>query len=266
MHTADFQLEKTNEKTRTEMLSQEEIQVASDTLDDARPKRPAREDFEVNEFNYRPVSVVAVVGLVLSLISSAAIFIWLVLPLCLLATFISTVGLISIRRSRGGYSGTPVALLGIFLGTSFFLGGVGFQVYAYQTEVPDGYQRLSFAADISEKEVIQEDGETKPHPDVAALEGKPVFIKGYIYQTGQLTDIGSFLLVKDNADCCFGGKPKIWDRLGVVMQDGKKIDYRAGKVAVAGTFRLNPNFKGESELEPIYIVEADYFSTHVSDF
>lgn len=264
MHTVDFQTEKSDERTDT--LPAEESQTASAMPESSRQTKVRYEDFEVNEFNYRPVSVVAVVGLVLSLISSAAIFIWLVLPLCLLAAFISTIGLISIRRSRGGYSGTPVALLGMFFGTAFFLGGVGFQVYAYQTEVPEGYQRLSFAADISEKEVVEENGVTKPHPDVADLEGKSVFIKGYIYQTGQLKDIGSFLLVKDNADCCFGGKPKIWDRLGVVMQDGKKIDYRAGKVAVAGKFRLNPDFKGESELEPIYIVEADYFSTHVSDF
>ncbi|HWL09921.1 MAG TPA: hypothetical protein VNQ76_16055 [Planctomicrobium sp.] len=227
------------------------------------------EDFrsaDYSEFSYRPVPVLAVVGLVLAIISGAGVFIWMVLPLCLLAILTSTLGLWTIRHCPEGYSGTGVALGGMFLGTAFFLGGIGLQVYTYQTEVPEGYERLSFAGDISEKEILTENGEMKPHPEIAALEGKKIFLKGYIYQTGQLKDIGAFLLVKDNQDCCFGGKPKLWDRLGVVMQDGKTIDYRAGKVAIAGTFRLNPKFQGNDELEPIYIVEGDHFSGRVSDF
>lgn len=223
-------------------------------------------DPELSEFNYRPVPVLAVLGLVLAILSGAGIFIWMVLPLCLLAILTSTLGYWTIRHSGGNYSGSFIALSGMILGTTFFLGGIGLQVYMYKTEVPEGYERLSFTKDISEKEVQTENGAVKPHPEVASLEGKKVFLKGYIYQTGQLKDIGAFLLVKDNQDCCFGGKPKLWDRLGVVMQDGKTIDYRAGKVAIAGTFRLNPKFAGDNELEPIYIVEGDHFSSRVSDF
>ncbi len=221
---------------------------------------------ELEEFSYRPIPVLAVVGLVLAILSFAAVFIWMVLPLCLLAVLMSGLGYWTIRRFRDGYSGDGVAIAGMVLGSTFFLSGVGLQVYTYRTEVPEGYQRISFSKDISSKEIITEDGVMKPHPEVAELEGKKVFLKGYIYQTGNLHNIGAFLLVRDNQDCCFGGKPKLWDRLGVVMQDGKTIDYRAGKVAISGTFRLNPKFKGEDELEPIYIVEGDHFSSRVSDF
>lgn len=236
------------------------------TITSSPTLRQVHIDPEWNEFQYRPVPVLAVVGLVLALLSVAGLFLWMVLPLCLLAVLISGMSYWSIQRSQGGYSGKGVALSGAFLGLAFFCGGVGQQIYTYQTEVPAGYERISFSQDISEKEIVSENGELKPAPEVAALEGKKVFLKGYIYQTREVSDLTSFLLVKDNADCCFGGKPKLWDRLGVVMQDGKTINYRAGKVAIAGTFRLNPKFQGNDELEPIYIVEGDIFSGHVSDF
>lgn len=222
---------------------------------------------ELNEFSYRPVPVIAVVGLILAVVSATAVFVWLVLPLCLLAFVISTVGLIMIRRSQGAYGGQGVALSGMFLSFVFLAGGISFQAYEYTTEVPEGYQRISFVKDISEKGIQVVDNVPAPPPEVAELEGKKVFVKGYIYQTKETQGLHSFLFVKDNQSCCFGASPQIWDRLGVVMNDGKTINYHPGKVAIAGTFRINPKFDPQQhELDPIYIIEGDLFSTRVSDF
>jgi hypothetical protein len=221
---------------------------------------------ELQEFSYRPVPVVAVIGLVLALLSSLGIFVWLVMPLCLVAFVISALSLWVIRRSDGAYGGTMVASSGVILSLLFLASGIGLQVYMYQTEVPEGYQRVSFVRDISDKKVVVEDGQMRPPAEVAELEGKNVFLKGYIYQTKQTENLNSFLFVKDNASCCFGANPEIWDRLGVVMKDGKTINYHAGKVAVAGTFRINPDFDPNGQLEPLYIIEADQFTTRVSDF
>lgn len=230
------------------------------------PSRSFHTPEEMNDFGYHPVPVLAVVGLVLAVLSAAAVFIWLVLPLCLLAFLLSGLGLWMIQRSKGTYGGRGVAIAGLFLSLTFFLGGIGFQVYAYQTEVPEGYERVSFTKDISDKRMRMEDGKISPPPDVAAYDGKKVFLKGYIYQTKQTTGLHSFLFVKDNASCCFGANPELWDRLGVVMEGDKTINYHAGKVAVAGTFRINPKFDPNGELEPIYIITADKFTTRVSDF
>lgn len=227
---------------------------------------PRESELLVNEFSYRPVPVLAVVGLILALLSSAAVFLWLVLPLCLLALVLSTIALVSIRNSAGAYGGSGVALLGMTLSAVFFAGGIGFQVYSYRTEVPDGYERVNFIRDISSKGFVEEDGVGRVHPDVEALDGKQIFLKGYIYQTGRVKDLGSFLMVKDNQDCCFGANPALTDRVGVVMKDGKTINYHAGKVAIAGTFRLNPQFDPRRDLDPVYIVEGEIFSTRVSDF
>lgn len=246
-------------------------QVAVSTASDQesssqRVSRSARPVSELNEFNYHPVPVLVVVGLVLAVLSAAGLFVWLVLPLCLLAFLMSSLGLWMVRRSAGAYGGSGIALAGMFLSTVFFVGGIGFQIYAYRTEVPAGYERISFVKDISEKKMRMEDGKVSPPPEVAAFDGKKVFLKGYIYQTKQTENLRSFLFVKDNASCCFGANPELWDRLGVIMEGDQTIHYHAGKVAVAGTFRINPKYDPQGELEPIYIITADQFTTRVSDF
>src|SRR5690606_5808863 len=103
---------------------------------------------------YRPVPVIAVVGSMLALFSTPAVFIWMVLPFAVISLMISVLALLKIKRSFGAYSGTGVALAGIVLSMATLLGGVAYQIYAYRTEVPDGYQRVSFIKEISAKGVI----------------------------------------------------------------------------------------------------------------
>ena len=249
----------------SQVLDQDSTLETSDTMSHGLPAdRPPVG--ELNEFSYRPVPVIAVVGTTMAVMSSAALFIWLVLPLCLVALTVSLVALWSIRSSRGAYGGTPLAFTGVTLSLLFFAGGIGYQIYAYQTEVPPGYQRVSFVDDISEKGFVEENQQLQVHPDVKALEGEKVFLKGYIYPTGQDKGLRAFLLLKDNGQCCFGGQPELTDRLGVKMMEGKEIDYYSGKVSVAGTFRLNDRFTGQGKLEPIFILEAEHFAKAKSDF
>ncbi len=220
---------------------------------------------EYNEFSYRPVPVVAVVGLALAMLSSIAIFFWLALPLCLVGFLVSVMAFIVIRRNKSVYSGTFVALGGMLMSLAFLAGGITYQVYIFKTEVPEGFQKINFVQDISDKGFVTENGQTTIHPDILALNGKKVFLKGYIYQTGSLRDLESFLLVKDNQSCCFGADPALEDRLGVIMNEGKMIDYKSGKVAIAGIFRLNENFQN-GEREPVFMINGEFFTTRVSDF
>ena len=219
-----------------------------------------------NEFAYRPVPVLAVAGLVVSLISTIAIFVWLALPLCLVGFALSAIALFVIRRSRGAYGGTIVAVCGMVMSLLCLGGGIALQIHTYQTEVPEGYARTSFVQDIAGKPLVPQGATADVHPDVKALDGQQIFLKGYIYQTGQLHNLTNFLFVKDNEDCCFGADPAITDRVGVFMKDGNAIDYVGGKVAVAGTFRINPEFSNASKLEPLYIIDCEIFSSRVSDF
>jgi hypothetical protein len=226
--------------------------------------RGGNEDF--SEFNYRPVPMVAVAGFALALISFGGIFIWLALPLCLVAAIVCLMALVSIRRSNGEFGGGWLSATGLLLSIAFFVSGITWQVYAYQTELPEGFQRVSFVNDISAKEFIQTERGMDVHPDVRALEGKKVFLKGFMYPTQTFVGLQTFLLIKDNNQCCFGGKPAIQDRLGVVFDEGVTADYYAGRVSIAGTFQINPKFDGSDDLMPLYMVKAERFYKAKSDF
>ena len=68
---------------------------------------------------------------------------------------------------------------------------------------------------------IQERGGVTVPPDIAALDGKHVFIKGYIRPDSMAVTRGidRFLLVRDNNTCCFGdlSKIKYHDQIDVEM-------------------------------------------------
>lgn len=226
--------------------------------------RGGNEDF--SDFNYRPVPMVAVAGFALALISFGGVFIWLALPLCLVAAGVCLTALVSIRRANGEFGGGVLSALGLFLSIAFFVGGITWQVYAYQTELPVGFSRVSFVNDIAAKDFVYTDGHMDVHPDVKALVGKQVFLKGFMYPTQTMVGLKSFLLIKDNNQCCFGGKPAVSDRLGVVFDEGVEADYYAGRVSIAGTFEINTKFTGEDDLDPLYMVKAQRFYKAKSDF
>ena len=170
------------------------------------------------EFRYRPMSMLAVLAFALSLLSLATMTLWFLLPLGVASTIMAIMAVVKIRAARGEYSGMKLASTAVFLSVLAVAGGVSYQVYAYQTEVLQGYDRVSFSRDISDKGIVTYEGMQVPHPDLMAMEGKKIFLKGFMYPTGQIYDLKSFLLVKDSDQCCFGGEPKLIDMLGVYMK------------------------------------------------
>jgi hypothetical protein len=91
------------------------------------------------------------------------------------------------------------------------------------------------------------------------LNGKRVFIKGYIRPGSQQENIENFLLVRDNGACCYGNSlPAAWDMIEVKMQDSLKVDYHTGLFKMAGTFRVaEPNAANQLP-QVAYSLEADY--------
>ena len=78
-------------------------------------------------------------------------------------------------------------------------------------------------------------------PDSArALEGRDVLLKGYIYPGKQQQGLVQFLLVRDQGDCCFGGNPKITDRVLVQLADPAGTEFSPRLTKVAGRFRVQP--------------------------
>jgi hypothetical protein len=166
-----------------------------------------------------------------------------------------------IKQSQGSLSGGGLALASLLLQVLMFVGFGALHVHSYATEVPEGYTRVNFTSDISKKGFSTENGVMGIHPDVKKLEGQKVMIKGYMYPTKQMTGIKSFVLCRDNGDCCFGGQHKTSDMILVKMNGDKSVDFHDNKVmvAVSGVFKAEPTVD-ETGLRPVYQLEGDFFS------
>jgi hypothetical protein len=213
------------------------------------------------EFGYRPVPMSAVAGLLLALLSSSALFAWLAIPLAVVAAAVSLLAVVRIARSEGEFAGMWLAAGGLGLSLVMGVAGVLLTIHRYQTEIPPGYERVSFAHDISARGVGRHTEGGKDYvlipPEVRALEGKPIYLKGFIYPTGRPYALTQFILCKDNAQCCFGGQPALQDMIGVLMTKNQTTDYNPALMGVAGKLKINPHYGG-GNLEPIYLLEADY--------
>lgn len=213
----------------------------------------------VNEFDYRPVPPLVPVSAAFILFSVTA-FMWDVLVVVpLIGSLVAMFAWRQVARSPQYYSGGMAAKIVCFVLVSMTVGATSLHAYSFATEVPEGFERVSFASDISEKGFVVDGGRMGLHPDVQKLTDKPLFLKGYMYPTKQSHDIEAFVLCKDSGDCCFGGQPKVTDMIFVEMAKGQMVNHRSGLVAVAGTFKASPMLD-PTGLNPVYKLECDFFS------
>ncbi len=210
------------------------------------------------EFSYAPLSAWAIVSACLAFLSLLT-FIWISCAvIAVVALFTSLWTVWRIRRSEGMYSGTGLAKASALVTAMGLAGALSMHAYLYATEVPEGYRRVSFARDISAKALQNADGTLQVHPDVKALDGQKIFVKGYMYPVRQTHGLTEFILVKDNKQCCFGGQPKQTDMILVKMAPENPVDYYVGLVAVAGTFKAEAP-RPSAGLQPIYQLEGEIF-------
>jgi len=212
-----------------------------------------------NEFDYRPVPALVSFSLMLGLCSILTIFSEYLLVFPLAGVI---VGLLCVRmfRTHGDvFSGRKLALTGLILSSTFLVVGPAVHVLTYINEVPEGFERVRFATEISAKGFEVREGKPQIHPDVQALDGKPIFLKGYMYPVQQTEGLTSFVFVKDNLQCCAGGNPAVTDMILVRMSGGKTVDYTQVQVSVAGIFKTKAS-QGLAGLSPVYEMDGRYFS------
>jgi hypothetical protein len=94
-------------------------------------------------------------------------------------------------------------------------------------------------------------------PQIEALHGKPVRIRGYILPSFQQTGITQFVLVRDNLQCCFGPGAALYDCIVVDMRPGKSADYTVRPVTVAGTFEIRELRDPDGKDLAIYHLDGD---------
>ncbi|MBI3861834.1 MAG: DUF3299 domain-containing protein [Planctomycetia bacterium] len=210
-----------------------------------------------DEFAYRPVPALAPISLFLGFCSLSGFLGIPCLAIGVVGMMTGVVALWQIRRSAGEFGGKLVAGLGVGISTLLLFAGSGYHAYAYVTELPDGYQRVSFS-EMSTYVPTFADGHVTLAPEVAALEGKPIYIKGFMYPMNKKHDLTEFVLVKDTGQCCFGGQPKLTDMIVVRFENGMTVNHREQQlVGVGGIFRADVT--QAAGLSSIYVLEGTHF-------
>lgn len=78
---------------------------------------------------------------------------------------------------------------------------------------------------------------------IEALKNQRIRIRGFILPTPQMRGIKTFVLVRDNQQCCFGPGAALYDCILVQMQPGKTAEYTIRPVTVDGVFDVQ-EFRG----------------------
>ena len=197
---------------------------------------------EIDVSEYRSFSSWAVGSLVLALVGVALLLLLgsdgfvLYAPIQVVGFMIGLLGLYKIRRNNFELTGEKVAKAGVALSAVCFVVGGSWAAFVYMTEVPEGYERISFYT-------LDSEGATAGSPiseDAAKYHGKSVFIKGYVHLgVNGLGNISRFVLVGDLSACCFGGQPKPWDMVEVDLKPGDELTYDMKLHRLWGTISID---------------------------
>lgn len=94
-------------------------------------------------------------------------------------------------------------------------------------------------------------------PEIEALVGQRIRIRGYIRPTAFQTGITQFVLVRDNLECCFGPGAWLYDCVLVEMNSGKSTDYTVRPIAVEGIFEVREFLGPDGKHLAIYHLQGE---------
>lgn len=186
--------------------------------------------------DYKSLSGAAIAASVIALLSPLAFLDWWLLGLPVVGVVLAGIALRDIARRPDVLAGRNMARATVAVGAAMFVGGLVWQVRGYAAELPPGFTRINYA-------LLQPEPGLPPNAipqSAVVLDGRDVLLKGYIYPTQRPDGISEFILCRDQGDCCFGGKPKLSDRVRVQLADGDSISFSPRLTKVAGRFAVRP--------------------------
>lgn len=210
------------------------------------------------DFPYKAVSRGAVISAILfvvallGLIPTFAFALVLAIP----GIICGLVGWRAIVTYPDEFSGRTLALVGVAACSVLLVAGTAMHTYVYLTEVPEGYERVAFY-----KLQTDENQDDLPTELAMQIDGKSVFLKGYIHPSSGSGMLRQFVLVPDLGTCCFGGQPRSTDMIEVTLPPGDAVKASMAKRKLAGTFRLNrmPAKKTDFDNAMFYKMNVDEF-------
>jgi hypothetical protein len=207
------------------------------------------------EISYRILNRAALMALIVGLLSLLGFILSTLIALGVVGIALAVTGMLQIRKYPLEYSGTGLAKAGLILSLFSIAGGIGYHSYVYATEVPDGFERTSF----------YELQPTEEHPELPfsltalELDGKPIFVKGYVYPEDNFGEVQTFVLVPDLGTCCFGGQPKLTDMIEVTLEEPLRVNYSRRQRKLAGVLEVDQRLKPVDGLQGVYFrLKASY--------
>ena len=191
------------------------------------------------EGSYRAVAGTAIAAAVTAALSPLAFFDWSLAVVPVVGIVLGAMAYRTIAQRPDVFIGRPLAIGAIVLSAESLVAGLITLSRAYAAELPDGYERLNYGL----LQPLPGDPSDAVPDTARTMDGRNVLLKGYIYPGKQQTGITQFLLVRDQGDCCFGGNPKITDRVLVQLKDPshpKGINFSSRLTKIAGRFAIRP--------------------------
>ncbi len=203
---------------------------------------------------YKSVSRAAIASLVLGIAGLTAFPFLFLTILPIVGLVFAYIAFAAIRKFPDEVIGKPIAVAGLLCCGAICLLAPAYHTYVYMTEVPEGYIRVDF--DSLKSGLGQPD---LPPLDALSLDGKQVFIKGYIHPTSMDTMLAKrFVLVPDLGTCCFGGQPPLTHMIEVSLSGDQHARKSYRKQRLAGTLHVNPSLKPIDGLTGVfYQLRAD---------
>lgn len=97
-------------------------------------------------------------------------------------------------------------------------------------------------------------------PNIEAMHGARVKIRGYILPSFQQSGLTQFVLVRDNLECCFGPGAMLYDCIIVEMLPGKSTDFTVRPVAVEGVFEVEEYLDFDGVVRAVYHLDGQAVS------
>ena len=208
------------------------------------------------EFAYKAISRTAVLSAILGAVGSLAWINPLLIFIPVLAAVFAVIAFRNLKKYPNELTGKWWARVGAALGFGVLILAPIKHTYIAYTEVPEGYERVSFS-------VLKSPTGAPDVPTMEAmrLSGKKIFIKGYIHSTSLSSmQAKTFVLVPDWATCCFGGQPPLTHMIEVRILNDKYATKSFRRHSLAGTFEVIPQLKQVDGLTGVYyVLEADHF-------
>jgi len=208
-------------------------------FDTARQESAEGTALRDGEGQYRAIAGTAIAAAVLALLSPLAFVDWSLVVVPILGVVLGGLAYRTISQRPAEFTGRSLAIGAVVVSAISLVGGLVSLSRTYIAELPEGYQRIDYGM----LQPLPGDPATMVPEAALGMDGKNVLLKGYMYPGKQQHGITQFLLVRDQGDCCFGGNPKITDRVLVQLKDPQHptgLDFSPRLTKIAGRFTIRP--------------------------